>query len=124
MLSLETCRALAERYAEVREHEWRYGDLAWYRHDDLWYVINTIGSTDTEAAPDSVYWCPRVGDLLNIAQIHAGCFHLNQHSGFGAPGQYGEWGAFDCHEGEGGSRGLGDTPEAAVAAWLLARKEA
>jgi len=108
MLSLVTCKALAEKYPEVRERRLRSCELF---------------QTEHRNGVSRHYWCPRTGDLLEIARNTGEAFSLVSD-----PANTANWGHpwtfhfdFDV-AGEAEQFFADDTSEAAVAAWLLARK--
>ena len=67
MLSLETCKALAEKYAEVREHHFRPGDMYFLRSPDGGFYENGCAISTSDHYSRGEMWCPRLGDLLEIA---------------------------------------------------------
>ena len=116
MLDFATCRALAEAYREIREHESQPGDWYYLRsHDDYDGEPRAIASGNEPAAYDD--WIPRLDQLLEIAEKYLPEWKLYRMvpSDGRATHAFGE--AFG-----GGTRDSEELdPEAAVAAWLLAR---
>lgn len=128
-LPLETCRALAEKYAEVREHRYVSGDAVyysetfapdWHRHGRLGFVM---WDQDREGIDTQHIWCPRLDDLLSVASSHATTVCQLVQASYGesdSPTPDGNW-LFSASAWPDDVCGA-DTPEAAVAAWLLARQ--
>lgn len=117
MLDRETCEALRV-LPEVWEHRWREGDAGYMPGE-----IRPGRWTKEMGTPydGDWLWAPTLSDLLRmaVARCHAG--PQDQPVLIGAPSgkqwSFGD-GVLRVMQGECGS---GDTPEAAVAAWLLAR---
>lgn len=147
MLDRETCEALAAAYLEVGERRFDEGDwVYWHDQDDCDsqpYALDN-GFADEETWNDhgkKAIWCPRLDQLLDLARTAAA--NLTEETKRG-----GFYLSLDWHIGENNRFGgppclctmrttvpgwawpamatamFGDTPEAAVAAWLLAVKEA
>lgn len=127
-LSREMCEALAEEYPRMRDRQWNDRDLVW-AHAVYWHEGSKRDSWDLLAvrelreAPSSTArtpkwrldtWCPGLEDLLSMAQSHAKCVHLKTNC-CGEP-----WGLHDCADIDVEDHGHGNTPEEAIAAWLIA----
>ena len=142
MLSEKTCRALAEKYPEVRDHSFVEGDCYW---------ASTTGSMSRRIAVENAgewretwlgepvgknarqLWCPRLSDLLQIADIIPveryrpetvlACT-LDENGDRRWMFNHGPSGEVIVEDGVSWRKaGLGDTPEEAVAAWLLEKAD-
>lgn len=127
-LPRETCEAVAKVYAskwEGRRRAARLGDAFWVRRDGQvdryaakgWSVVVVFWCGEPAPIggwPDVAVWAPRLDDLLELAAKVA--------SGPVALMEDGQWRFGDTTEPDRCAR-WGATPSAAVAAWLLARKE-
>lgn len=120
MLTLAECQALAAAYPEVRGHDAEPGDLIYAtdRDEAEVYEAGFLGS---------YWWCPRLDQLLAMAGSVGRPNVLGDDIGLMRDGAVWRFG----HAGiRGDGLGIepevmvdgahGDTPEAAVCAWLLA----
>lgn len=116
-----TCEALARAYAEVRGHAPAVGDAYYAEYAETTDQVLFEGQSsfwDVWNAGERDVWCPRLDDLLALAEEvdDMGPLCLNHQSC--------RW---ECNEGFDAlppstrSAAYGPTPEAAVAAWLLDR---
>jgi len=148
LLSRELCEALAEALGEVRDHKPEEGDWYYLREqaedDDpvlcigvdrgaaLYRVNEWIGCEPDTLSRDDV-WCPRLDQLLELAQAMAGP-HIEDNRLLLFRPAHAEWTYatyehyIECADPD--HRGMSDpngkTPEEAIARWLLmnTRKEA
>jgi len=117
MLSLETCKALATRHPEVWERPVGLGDVFW---PDAPKSRPTLWNDKRRYLSDAprLIWCPRLGDLLEIAKATAMAEERSLRLELGTS----SWTfGYADYEDIQWPYGSGDTPETSVAAWLLAR---
>lgn len=133
-LDRATCEAL-RALPEVRDHKCQPGDWYWYQvtDDHPWSepvaVCDEWGTYDCiEGEPVRVMewtrwvWRPGLTHLLSLAQAHRPAFDGALRLWCYGPTDF-RFGLAD-EAGSVGYQGQGDTPESAVAAWLLAHAEA
>jgi len=119
VLSRELCEALAAAYPNIHGHRLTEGDWVYFNDvplvDEEPYALNNDPDEIAEAQRRGL-WCPRLDQLLDLAEQRACCLHLHTH----CCGH--RWGCHDCADRDGrhGGHGHGDIPEEAVARWLLA----
>lgn len=128
MLDLKTCQALAAAYPEIRDHVFVEGDRFW-RPPDLgkpdWTPElcwdDEPASCNWAAPAEGDIWNPLAGDLLPIARSRAA--HRGRDIYL-----FTNWAHRWCFTDDpdlDAATAMGDTPEEAVAAWMLrlVRKE-
>lgn len=124
MLSREWCERLRV-LPEVREHDAFAAGERFYipPRDHLW--VNEC-ETPVHVGGEAPVWCPDLAALLAMASAHTQwADQLCLMRAWDPERRVYRWGFTDdaAEDGPGGFS-FGDTPEAAVAAWLLAHAEA
>lgn len=142
-LSREMCQRLADAYPEV----WACHELTesrgsrergypgyWHTEDrtmdnDVWWSEangrDILGYVPDYTAPTGKpLWCPRLEDLLDVAAkaVGTGSIDLCSHAGAATGQPWWECGHIN-EDGDGVYVTAGDTPEEAVANWLLQQAE-
>ena len=123
MLSSETCQALrllpevAAHVPQPHETWWLYWGRPGQWVPIHWCEPSAPAVVGFEDAPLAAMWCPGLEDLLAMAQAHADCVHLRRHAP-SPDGQRVGWGCEDCAN-EAIGVAFGDTPEEAVASFLI-----
>jgi hypothetical protein len=134
VLSRELCEALAEAYPEMREHRPQEGD---------WYILDGVGTGDCEIVDPYPYalsarrhdvleaqdpkavWCPRLDQLLELVPgVSRFADQMVLTRGYDDDRNAYRWSFTDDWGHDGPTlRYFADTPEEAIARWLLAVKE-
>lgn len=124
MLDRETCEALARAYPEIgghREENISGWDLAYHRKNAAWSL--SLMAESAAPYPEDALWCPRLEDLLALAHARCGPGEApDLWYGLRREGDRNVWrfSVSPATDDQFQNGTEADTPQAAVAAWLLA----